>query len=399
MDHTAGYYAAIALLMALHHRARTGEGQHVDMSQIETGMVLGAVPILDAQVNGRSYEPIGNRSRYPGIAPQTRKRCTGARNRCTCLGALCGGLKRTWTIRIGRTAISGGEGQPATGDPLVVSAFGIKTVDGRDLIAHITVLVPAGQTPAQATGHALSAVGARPLQSSEFSLTGLKWEMSGSPATASPVQRYNGTNDPTGWLGNELNQIFGLWSGASPAFEITLAGVGLACPSLIEECGDQTTDGHNDIAWGDLKGGGTLGVTWFDTVGLEADVMLNTKFQWTLDLAAEGRGDGCRGPSSRCTVFDAFTVMLHEEGHMVGAGHSNVNGAVMEAVYEGARRSLHDDDIAAVVALYEGTTNGGGGGEVTDVHVEAVDHSRHGGRQGDKNLVVAVLVQDGHDRH
>ena len=43
LDHTAGYYGAIAALMALYHRKETGEGQHVDLSQVETGMVLGGV--------------------------------------------------------------------------------------------------------------------------------------------------------------------------------------------------------------------------------------------------------------------------------------------------------------------------------------------------------------------
>jgi crotonobetainyl-CoA:carnitine CoA-transferase CaiB-like acyl-CoA transferase len=75
LDHTAGYYGAIAMLMALHHRERTGEGQWIDMSQIETGMVLGSVPVLDYQVNGREYERIGNRSRYPAIAPHNTYRC------------------------------------------------------------------------------------------------------------------------------------------------------------------------------------------------------------------------------------------------------------------------------------------------------------------------------------
>ena len=77
LDHSAGYYAAIAALMALHHRARTGEAQHVDMSQIETGMAVSAVPMLDYQVNGRSYERIGNRSRYPATAPHNTYRCAG----------------------------------------------------------------------------------------------------------------------------------------------------------------------------------------------------------------------------------------------------------------------------------------------------------------------------------
>ncbi len=77
LDHSAGYFAAIAVLMALHHRARTGEAQHVDMSQIETGMAVSAVPMLDYQVNGRSYERIGNRSRYPAVAPHNTYPCAG----------------------------------------------------------------------------------------------------------------------------------------------------------------------------------------------------------------------------------------------------------------------------------------------------------------------------------
>ncbi len=77
LDHSAGYYAAIAALMALHHRARTGEAQHVDMSQIECGMVVSAVPMLDYQVNGRSYERVGNRSRFPATAPHNTYPCAG----------------------------------------------------------------------------------------------------------------------------------------------------------------------------------------------------------------------------------------------------------------------------------------------------------------------------------
>ena len=77
LDHTAGYYGAIAALMALYHRRETGEGQHVDLSQVETGMVLGGVPMLDFQVNGRHSERIGNRSRWPALAPHGIYRCDG----------------------------------------------------------------------------------------------------------------------------------------------------------------------------------------------------------------------------------------------------------------------------------------------------------------------------------
>jgi crotonobetainyl-CoA:carnitine CoA-transferase CaiB-like acyl-CoA transferase len=73
LDHSAGYYGALALLMALYHRDRTGEGQYIDLAQIETGMVQAGPQILDRSVNGRPYRrpenPPGNRSPYPAIAP------------------------------------------------------------------------------------------------------------------------------------------------------------------------------------------------------------------------------------------------------------------------------------------------------------------------------------------
>jgi crotonobetainyl-CoA:carnitine CoA-transferase CaiB-like acyl-CoA transferase len=79
LDHTAGYYGAAAVLLALHHRNRTGQGQYIDLSQIETGMVLAGPAILDYVVNGRGYAAaggrIGNRSRHPRVAPHNTYRC------------------------------------------------------------------------------------------------------------------------------------------------------------------------------------------------------------------------------------------------------------------------------------------------------------------------------------
>ncbi|HMO96055.1 MAG TPA: CoA transferase [Tepidiformaceae bacterium] len=81
MDHTAGYYGAIAIMMALHHRNRTGEGQHIDISQVEAGMVLTGPAVLDCTVNGRSWRregmPPGNRAWEPGLAPHNTYRCHG----------------------------------------------------------------------------------------------------------------------------------------------------------------------------------------------------------------------------------------------------------------------------------------------------------------------------------
>jgi crotonobetainyl-CoA:carnitine CoA-transferase CaiB-like acyl-CoA transferase len=81
MDHTAGYYGAIAIMMALHHRNRTGEGQEIDISQVEAGMVLNGPAVLDYTVNGRSWRregmPPGNRAWQPAVAPHNTYACAG----------------------------------------------------------------------------------------------------------------------------------------------------------------------------------------------------------------------------------------------------------------------------------------------------------------------------------
>ena len=77
LDHSAGYYGAIALLMALRQRARGAGAQRIDLSQVETGMMMCGVQMLDRQINGRSSDRIGNRSRYPSVAPHDTYRCAG----------------------------------------------------------------------------------------------------------------------------------------------------------------------------------------------------------------------------------------------------------------------------------------------------------------------------------
>ena len=66
MDHTGGYYMATAILMALLHRRRSGEGQWVDLACIEAAGTLNGVASLDAEVNGRGMRradmPNSNRS-------------------------------------------------------------------------------------------------------------------------------------------------------------------------------------------------------------------------------------------------------------------------------------------------------------------------------------------------
>jgi len=61
-DHVAGLLACLALLGALEYRQRTGEGQYIDVSQVEAMASLLGGAILDYAVNGREVEPVGNNS-------------------------------------------------------------------------------------------------------------------------------------------------------------------------------------------------------------------------------------------------------------------------------------------------------------------------------------------------
>jgi crotonobetainyl-CoA:carnitine CoA-transferase CaiB-like acyl-CoA transferase len=68
-DHAAGLSAAVAVLAALEARERTGEGQHVDISQMETGAYLIGPAVLDDLTNGRVTEPQGNVDPFGHLAP------------------------------------------------------------------------------------------------------------------------------------------------------------------------------------------------------------------------------------------------------------------------------------------------------------------------------------------
>ncbi|MGZ8519644.1 MAG: CaiB/BaiF CoA transferase family protein [Candidatus Binatia bacterium] len=74
-DYIAPSYGAVAILAALHHRARTGEGQYIDISQAETAASMIGPALLELLVNGREPEPQGNFSAT--AAPHGCYRCNG----------------------------------------------------------------------------------------------------------------------------------------------------------------------------------------------------------------------------------------------------------------------------------------------------------------------------------
>jgi crotonobetainyl-CoA:carnitine CoA-transferase CaiB-like acyl-CoA transferase len=77
LDWMGAYSFALAMLSALFHRARTGEGQWVDASQSEVGLMISGTAILDWSANGRIWSRYGNRSPYKPAAPHGAYPCAG----------------------------------------------------------------------------------------------------------------------------------------------------------------------------------------------------------------------------------------------------------------------------------------------------------------------------------
>jgi crotonobetainyl-CoA:carnitine CoA-transferase CaiB-like acyl-CoA transferase len=70
MDDTGGMYGAMCALTGLYHRNVTGQGQHIDLSQMVSSVPLNGPALLDYSVNRRGSRragfPPGNRAHWPG---------------------------------------------------------------------------------------------------------------------------------------------------------------------------------------------------------------------------------------------------------------------------------------------------------------------------------------------
>lgn len=90
----------------------------------------------------------------------------------------------------------------------------------------------------------------------------------------------------------------------------------------------------------------------------DADIVTNTSHSWTSQGEDPG-GSGCSGE------FYIEGVQVHEAGHGLGIGHSNVTGATMYPSVSACNNgpaSIATDDANAIIALYGGGGGGGGGG-------------------------------------
>ena len=72
-DFVCPKFAVAAILAAVDRQRRTGQGTHLDMSQLECSLHFGGPMLLDAAVNGREPELVGNR--HPSAAPHGAYPC------------------------------------------------------------------------------------------------------------------------------------------------------------------------------------------------------------------------------------------------------------------------------------------------------------------------------------
>lgn len=74
-DPNAGIFGAVAVMMALLHRKRTGRGQYIDQSQLETALALLPEGLLEYAMNGTQPKRNGNRHRW--MAPHNCYKAAG----------------------------------------------------------------------------------------------------------------------------------------------------------------------------------------------------------------------------------------------------------------------------------------------------------------------------------
>jgi formyl-CoA transferase len=72
-DLGAGLFATIGILGALHHRARSGRGQHVDTALVDAGLALSVWEVTDYVTTGQVPGPIGSAHRL--TAPYQAFKC------------------------------------------------------------------------------------------------------------------------------------------------------------------------------------------------------------------------------------------------------------------------------------------------------------------------------------
>lgn len=244
---------------------------------------------------------------------------------------------------------------------------------------------------------ALAGVGAQPASSPDepgIIAPRLRWRqfLDGNPGNDFVLQSYNPAGAPaSGDFFSAFRDAQLPWSAVDSAtFRLKFAGIGTRCPSII--CGNGI-DRFNDIGWLRLDRFSShafaiSAVAYHVETGfiVDADIALDPRVDYFTGQPPSppppARACGPEGvppprppppgdspppppgeppplppdesPPSDPPVYDALTVMLHENGHLAGLEHSTHCEAVMFATLAPGetRRLLAPTDIAALSTLY-----------------------------------------------
>ena len=79
-DFSVPYFGVSALMAALYHRDRTGDGQFIDLAQMESSVGLLGPAVMEYSATGRIHRPDGNRA--PDFAPHGAYPCLGSDRWC-----------------------------------------------------------------------------------------------------------------------------------------------------------------------------------------------------------------------------------------------------------------------------------------------------------------------------
>ena len=111
-DPVAGLFGPQALIAALIHRSRTGQGQYIDLSMLEMLETMMPEALLEFEIAGREPQPIGNHD--PWMAPHNCYKAAGDDESWVTIAA---GTEEEWR------ALCSAMGQPAlAGDPRFATA-------------------------------------------------------------------------------------------------------------------------------------------------------------------------------------------------------------------------------------------------------------------------------------